>query len=360
MKNRYMFTLIVSLAMTFVPSVEAKKNTRMNPQVSNLTKLLKPGKMDESTDASHLAKVETRLIAILNVLETSSRKAGPSTKDLLKQAYAMRSDTDKRYAFLASSAIYDAWKEARYLGLFDISGAFNPTIEKGPDSGKEAAFQYIIPIKYVPTFSNSFCNVELKSPSKQRVSDDPSTFSPRMIGYGKMLLSYKKPAQLSLASTNVKYRESDGRIYSFRRSKAEYETRWSELRKADPASAKRRPNITTKIERKSSPSKMSGGKYIQTVIFENHSSFPTEITFKFCFIGKQGENYTSLLRKSMTTKILPGDKYESQESFAAGKSKYRGYAAVVLFGDRIISSAASDSRMNTFTNVSAIDELPGK
>lgn len=374
MKNRYMIVLMATLALA--PSVEAKQNAK----AISLARLLQPGKMDGSTDASHLTEVETRLIAVMNALEASSRTAGPPPKDLLKRAYAMRNDTSVEYANMARTSIYDAWQEARSLGLFDGGGVFSPTIVKGPDTGKPAVFQYIIPVKYVPAFSRSFCNVELKPPTKRRVSDDPSKFDTRMIGYGKMLRSYAKrkglamdkeakrqaevakrpkptPSQRTLAAN---HRERDGRIYSLNRSKAEYEARWSELRKADPGSADRSPNISTKITRKSNPSKKSRGKYIQVVTFENRSNFPTEITFKFCFIGKLDGAYTSLLRKTKTAKILPGDKYESQESFASGKADYRGYAAVVIFGGKIISSTSSDARMKTFTEKGAIDALQGR
>lgn len=356
----------------------------------NLARLLQPGKMDETVAADHLAEVEARLIAAMGALEKSARGAGPPPKDLLKQAYAMRNDVGVEYAGLASSAVLDAWKEAQSLGLFDANGDFGGVITKGPDAGKNAVFQYIIPVKYVPAFSRSFCNVELVAPSKRRVSDDPSQFDARMIGYGKNLRSYAKRKGLATAQEAErqarlkeeeakrppiapapaqsdrplakKYRERDGRIYSLQRSKAEYEARWNELRKADPGSAERRPNVSARIERKSSPGRKSGGKYIQVVTFENRSDFPIEITFQFCFIGKQdgsGE-YTSLLRTTNTAKILPGDSYESQESYSPGNSKYRGYAAVVLFDGNIIESIASDSRMKTFTSKGAIDALPGR
>jgi len=365
MKNRYILVLIAALVLG--PVVEARQPK--NAKALNLAKLLQPGKMDESTDASHLTEVETRLIAALNALEKSSLAAGPPPKDLLKQAYAIRSDTDVEYANLARSAIYDAWQEARSLGLFEVGGVFNRTIEKGPDAGKEAVFQYIIPVKYVPAFSRSFCNVELKPPAKQRVSDDPSKFDSRMIGYGKMLRSYAKRKGLAMdreakvakrPTPAANHRKRGGRVYSLNRSKAEYEARWSELRKANPGSADRRPNISAKIERKSSPSRKNGRKYIQTVTFENRSDFPTEIIFKLCFIGKRDGEYISLLRTTNTVKILPGDKYESQKSFSPGKASYRGYAAVVLFDGEIISSTASDARMKSFTKMGAMEALPGR
>jgi len=64
------------------------------------------------------------------------------------------------------------------------------------------------------------------------------------------------------------------------------------------------------------------------------------------------------MRKTNTVKILPSDRYESQESFTTGYASYRGYAAVVLFKGEIIASTASDARMNAFTKKGAMDALP--
>jgi len=377
------YALALTTLVVLAPMVEARQIR--NAKAANLAKMLQPGQMDQSTDASHLTGVVTRLIAVLNALEQSSRGAGPPPKDLLKRAYAMRNDVDDKYAELARSAIYDAWREAHSLGLFNSDGVFGRTISDGTDAGKDVVFQYIIPAQYVPTFSRSFCNVELSSPTRRRVTDDPSKFDTRTIAYGKMLRSYasskatakqkrieqeaKRKADAATRPKPVawkkvldpKYRNPDGRTYGFQRTSAEYEALWNKLRKADPGSADRPPNISADIKRKSNPSRNNGQKYVQIVSFENRSSFPTEITFDLCFIGKtdNGPEYVSVMRKTKTVKILPRDSYESQESFATGYASYRGYAAVVLFKGEIIASTASDARMSTFTKKGALDALPG-
>lgn len=381
-KKEALMNVYCALALTtliaFTPIVEAKQ--KRDVKATNLSKMLKPGKMDQRVDASHLSEVAGRLVGILNTLEQSSRSAGPPPKDLLKRAYAMRNDVDYKYAELARTAIYDAWREANSLGLFNSEGVFGRTISDGSDQGKEVVFQYIIPVQHVPTFSRSFCNVELTSPTKQRVTDDPSKFDTRTITYGKRLRSYatskqtsteqeakrkadaaKRPKPLPRSKVLApKYRIPDGPTYRFQRTKAEHEARWNELRKADPGSADRQPNISADIKRKSNPSRKSGGKYVQIVSFENRSSFPTEITFDFCFIGKtdNGPEYVSVMRKTNTVKILPSDRYESQESFTTGYASYRGYASVALFKGEIIATTASDARMNAYTKKGAMDALP--
>ena len=115
-------TLVITTLMALAPIVEAQQ--KRDVKATNLSKMLQPGKMDQSVDASHLSEVAGRLVGILNTLEQSSRSAAPPPKDLLKRAYAMRSDVDYKYAELARTAIYDAWREAHYLGLFNSEGVF--------------------------------------------------------------------------------------------------------------------------------------------------------------------------------------------------------------------------------------------
>ena len=127
------YALALTTLVVLAPMVEARQIR--NAKAANLAKMLQPGQMDQSTDASHLTGVVTRLIAVLNALEQSSRGAGPPPKDLLKRAYAMRNDVDDKYAELARSAIYDAWREAHSLGLFNSDEVFGRTISDGIDGG---------------------------------------------------------------------------------------------------------------------------------------------------------------------------------------------------------------------------------
>ena len=132
--------LALTTLIAFTPIVEAKQ--KRDVKATNLSKMLKPGKMDQRVDASHLSEVAGRLVGILNTLEQSSRSAGPPPKDLLKRAYAMRNDVDYKYTELARTAIYDAWREANSLGLFNSEGVFGRTISDGSDQGKEVVSVY--------------------------------------------------------------------------------------------------------------------------------------------------------------------------------------------------------------------------
>lgn len=271
---------------------------------------------------------------------------------------------------MATDAIHAAWQTARSLGLFE-TGAYDPIIQVGPDTGENVVIQYIVPPKLVPEFSRSFCNVELVPPSEKRTSEDPADFDTRRTNHLKRLLSYAKrnpPGEHGFPNTgrhfgpssmDKDYRQPDGRVFSFGQTKQEYEARWRKLRKANPESAKLRPMISPRIDRKEGPSKKNNGKYIYSVIFKNISGFPTEITYKLWFVGKsnQGGSYVSLLKKSETVKILPGDSFESQESFTATNASFRGYAALVFFDDTLIDSIASDARMASLIEGNQINRL---
>ncbi|NNC90609.1 MAG: hypothetical protein HKN82_19300 [Akkermansiaceae bacterium] len=346
-----------------LPAAAAPK---MNPRAGQLARKLQMAPMDPASDPSHLKALEGRVISILEDLDASARGNGPPPKDLLKQAYALRTDIGREYAEMAVDALAAAAEQARSLELFGGDGRYHGTIMKGPNKGEPAVFQYIAPVKYLPEFSRSLCNIEIVEPRKQRRSDEVADMDIRVISYGKRLRSLstrmkrapkavdRKPAPRAI-DRKPPPRERD---YSMLRTKAEHDARWEELRKLDPQSGERPPSIVARFERKSTPSKASGGKYIYTVVIQNRSDFPTEITFEYAFIGGSSrDGYRALRRQSKTFKLLPTSTHRFEDAFSAGKVGYRGYAAVVHFNGKAITSFASDARMRNFTKPGALGAL---
>jgi len=328
----------------------------MNQEAKSLAGKLAPAAMGPKVEPGHLAGVEQRLAQVLEHLGKSVRGSGPPPRDLLNQAYAMRDDVSADFVHLSVAAIIDAWEAADGLGLFDESGRFDGKIRKGAEAGQKAVFQYIVPARYVPEFSSSFCNVEIVTPGKRRQSDEASDLSPRVIAYGKALREHARREGFVVTAAD-RQKTADAEHHDLNRTRKEYLERWEELRAADPESAKRVPNISARIQRMSTPSKKSGGKYEFRLEVENRSEFPTEVSFVYYFIGKPKkdpkkpdaplDDYTYMLEKSRTIRLLPGGKEEFVESFAEGNADYRGYAGAVSFNNEIISKTASDARMES-------------
>jgi len=341
-----------ALCVAFI--ADAPAAPRRNQAAQGLASRLTVGVMDTSVEPGHLAELEKRLIPVLNHLQQSNRGTGPPPRDLLNQAYAMRNDVSTDYVHLAVAAIVDAWEAARWLGLFDEKDRFDGTIRKGGEVGQKAVFQYIVPAKYVPEFSRSFCNIEIVSPAKRRQSDEASALDQRVIAYGRLLREHAKRDGF-VRTPAAKRPAPEAAPDDPKHTGDEHEDRWARLRAADPESAGRVPSVAVRIQKVAAPSRKSGGRYVFRVNLENRSSFPTEINFECLFMGKPKKDpkkpdaardeYCYLLEKSTTFRLLPGEAKEFGEAFAPGNASYRGYATMVHFNGKTITTVASDARM---------------
>ncbi|MBK1792103.1 hypothetical protein [Persicirhabdus sediminis] len=302
------------------------------------------GKVSSETNEKDLAVLKTRMVQIIETLEKNERSNRQRPDDFLDSAYKLVDGVDNEYAMMAKNAILKTWKEAQFRGLFTEYGHFYPTIKSGTrDRDQDMVFQYIVPVKYVPEFSTLLANVELVLPSQARKSDDPSELSHAAVQKGKHMRDYAKRYSNRPEVDNrpkTKYDTST-------RDNDSYLEHWKKLTEANPEMLKQEPNIQVDVVRQKASRTVDS---ISTVHIKNRNGFATEVTLKYAIVGIQERDYYALVKKEEKIKLLPNAHLKWDVNFNSKNVIYRGFAAIVLFDGKPITTASSDARLNSFTD----------
>jgi hypothetical protein len=347
-----------------VPSVSKAAKASYDKQAKVVADKLRPLGLTAKADPEGLKQVSGQLAAALTELEKAAATNGPGTHALLKTAYEkFRPEVGPAHRTAAISAIEGMWNEARGLGAFDEGHTFTGKITKGADAGKDAVFEYLVPLTLSPKFSKDVANIRLVSPSRARAEGAP--VGARETAYQQNLESIAKEidGMKSLAKIGAKTQTDAAGL-----TKDEAAKRFKAEAARNGDAFDEKPSIILKGQMISTPSKRTGNKWQVEAEVTNLSQHATEVELQTLVIGtthKSRENYIMLdkkqklqLRGTQVVRIMAdtldegtyksrSNLYENLDKKLAAKSQanYRGSIWRVLHGKDVVAVFATENSL---------------
>lgn len=349
---------------------------KMNPRARALARHLGPSPSSKKVNSGDLASVKKRLVPILNILETTKRTNGPSPKDLLVQAYALRKDVGTYEAGITSAALISNWELARAAGLF-ADGVYTDRISNGSDRGEKIQMEHTVLPEKMPVFSAHLANVRLIEPSKKRGQD--AEMSERDAAYQNQLTAITKEIK---ANIGLRKLDKPLNLNSVGQSMKEAEKRYQQEVKIAGEAAKEMPGIRLEGKVMATPSHKSGQRWRIEATISNISRIPTAIELEWYVIGiteKKSQRYImakgkqplklrkgqeiliDLYTKSKNSYKNPADDMDGLSKAERKKSKvrFRGFAFRVNHEKGIAQVAASDKLLHGFLDDEASKGISG-
>lgn len=347
-----------------------------NPQAKALAPLLKPPGLTAKADPQGLTKTREQLVRILTAMQTSYRTGGPDGAALLKRAFDFLPDVGGTHRMILATNLVQMWKEADALGCFDDEHAFTGLITRGPDQGKQAVFEHIVPLELAPRMSRDISNVRLLPPSKSRESGGADA------GHDKVFLQQLKLVEQEIdGRKELKKMEAGAPVpKEVPRNRmgetAEEQARLFKLDmdRAGPAAQQPR-SLRLGGRQVETPMKRNGYTWCYGIELRNTSALPTEVTIEWFLIGITEVNNIDYLLGEGTQKVqlrsAAVHQYEfrtpkSQSHYKSGaddldelppkdrrrattKARYRGAVIRVMHGkDTVVAQWTSDATLNRF------------
>jgi len=379
MKTPPSFARSTCLALALLvasPPTEAA-DSKINQTAQALEKWLAPNPAAKKVDPGDPAKLRTRMIALIEKLESSSRTNGPGPDSILSKAIDLRGDLAGVERLLTHNAVLDAWGEANARGLFNEIGKFTGDITKGRGIGQSCHFEFIVPAETYPPASNQLANLRVVSEEAKRVADAP--LSPRELSYHQELIEMiaEKDRSAELAAF-----ENPTPTNALGFTEKEALARWEEAMSAAGETAKKKPNIRLECRVDGTPSHVTQQRWRTETKVLNFSAFPTEVIVEIHLLGytDKKHDYYLMAKKSETVKLLPNESrmielftkaegaYKkaadthdelSKAEIAESRVRYRGFVVIAKHGDGIVSFIGSDQRLLDFGNPAAEDSPLG-
>lgn len=295
---------LVAIAFCFLPDAVRASDER----AKKLAALLKPAAQSSKGTDKDLEAAKNTTIRIIEQLQASTRTNGPSAESLIATAYRRRTDVGPMETIITRAALLDNWRTADALGLFDDNHHFKPIITRGPDQGKTALMEYIVPPSHLPEMSKHPANVRIVGPGEVRAKASDGV---------EVVLSDRENAnreQFQRMMSESKARVESQKIEAGTKfgsagltAEQEREKFLGAMRRAGDA-AKAPPNITLRARKGASPS--HGTKYRWRVDTEvvNGSDHPTKIKLEYWMVGVTDEKGLYYLMKNgaVDLELLPG------------------------------------------------------
>ncbi len=317
--------LLLALSGILVIRIADAKNY---PLARALAPHLKPLALTAKAEPQGLNQARGQIITILNAMQSSVESGGPDARSLLNMAFEFQPAVGPVQGSTMQGNLMQMWQEARALGCFDSLHHFTGAITKGPDSGTQAVFEYIVLLEHAPRFSRDVSNVRLMPPlkSREKGGNNPA----RDLAFAKQLQEVEREIVGMIALKKieegppVKKAEPTN---SIGQTKAEHLRLFqAEMEKAGELGQKS-PNIRLIGRQTEQPMKKNGYQWVYTVELTNLSAYPTEVVVEWWLIGDtEIKHLNYLFAEGKETLQLRSAGIEKLEFKTKSKSHYDGRA----------------------------------
>jgi|GEM_PF-5268769 hypothetical protein len=272
---------VAASALICVHVAEAK----IYPQAKKLAPQLRPQGLTARPDANGLAKARDQAIKILNAMEDNAATGGPEPRGLLTMAFEFQPAVGPVHQTALVGTLMQMWTEARALGLFDENHQFTPTITRGADAGKNAVFEYILPLSILPDFSRDIANLRLVPPSRVRPADDQLTVRDK---------AYQAQLNAIIQETNTRAAQNaflnGPKTNALGQTEEQQLSIWNEEVKKAGEMANQMPMIKLTCRLREMATRSNGGKWAMGAELVNISRHPTEVTVEYVLLGSTEEH----------------------------------------------------------------------
>jgi hypothetical protein len=361
------------LALLIGGSPTEAADSKINLSAQELEKLLAPTPAATKVDSADLGKLRSRMIALIEQLESSSRTNGPGPESLLSKAIDLRGDLAGVERLLTLNAVLDAWHEANAMGLFNEIRKYTGDITKGRGTGQSCVFELIIPAETYPAASNQLANLRLVPESEARAKGAP--LSERELSYQQELIGMIAEKERSAELSRFENPDPTNALGFTAKESLE---RWEIAMNAAGDAGRQKPNIRLDCKVDGTPSHMTQQRWKTKTTVLNFSAFPTEVTVEIYLLGYTDKNhdYYLMAKKSEPLKLLPNESREvelftkaessykkaadahdklTKAEIAESRVRYRGFVVIAKHDDEIISFIGSDQRLLDFGNPASED-----
>jgi hypothetical protein len=372
LKNWFSFTAVMFLTL----GGTSRSLAENNPQAKALASLLKPPGLTAKADPQGLTKTRVQLVRALTSMQRSYKTGGPDGAALVKRALDFVPEVGGTHRMMLTGNLVQMWKEADALGCFDKEHNFTGTITRGPDSGKQAVFEHIVPLELAPRMSRDISNVRLRPPSKSRENGGADAGRDeaflRQLKMVEEEITGRQELKKMEADAPVKKEEPRNRMGET----AEEQARLFKLdmERAGPEAQKAR-SLSLLGRLVETPMKRNNHTWCYGIELRNTSALPTEVTVEWTLIGITeiknlyyvlGEGTHKVQLRSAGVQQLefrtpkPKSHYDNRADDldelppkdrrrAATGTKYRGAVIRVVHGkDTVVAQWGSDATMMRF------------
>lgn len=348
-------------------------DSKINLSAQALEKLLSPTPAAKKVDPADLSKLRSRMIALIENLEASSRTNGPGPESILTKAINLRGDLAGVERLLTFDAVLNAWREANARGLFNEIHKYTGDITKGRGTGQSCVFELIVPAETYPPASNQLANFRLVPEAEARARDAP--LSPRETSYHQELIGMIAEKERSAELARFENPDPTNALGFTEKEALE---RWEKAMTSAGEKGKQRPNIRLECRVDGTPSHMTQQRWRTETEVLNFSAFPTEVTVEIHLLGytDKKHDYYLMAKKSETLKLLPNESrvvelftkaegsYKkaadthdelTKAEIAQSRVRYRGFVVLAKHGKDVISFIGSDQRLLDFGDPASED-----
>ena len=358
-------TISISFLAIFValvlPCICPPSLNASDDRAKRIAPLLKPAPQSAKGTKKDIEAPKNATIRIIEMLQHSNRTNGPSAESVIETAYRQRKDVAPLEQLITTSALLRNWREAQALGLFSDNHRFKSIITRGPDKGKVALIEYIVPLDHIPHMSKHPANVRIISPSRKREGDG-KTLNQRESSH---LEQFRQMMTESKARTE-RIKNAKGANFANAGLTVEQENeKWiGAMRKAGEAS-KSVPSIIVRARKGASPSHGNQRRWRVDSEVVNSSGHPTKVKLEYWLIGitdKKDIHY-AMAKKTQDLQLLAGQakqvtlwtgaesSYKNKagqldglpkKQWKTAKIMFRGWIVRVVYGKEVIATETTD------------------
>jgi len=312
-------TLVLSIAILMFSSA-GNIARAADEKARKLSGLLKPPPRSAKGSAKDIAVAQKTTIRVIEILQASNRTNGPSAESFIDTAYSFRNEIGPTEKMVTAAAYLRNWRNAEALGLFDEYHRFQPVIQKGPDSGKHALVEYIVPPSELPQMSKHPANIRIIRPGLKRPAGD--------IQLTARENAYREQFEKMINETAVRGQrlkvERGTRFTSTGVSPEEAHKRWQAAMDAAGEQAKQAPNISLSSRSGASPAHKNKYRWRLDTEVINTTRHPTKITLDYWLIGMTDKKNIHYLMKKGSQEIeLVAGEIKELELWTGSQASYR-------------------------------------
>lgn len=299
-----------------------------NPRAKALAPQLRPLGLTPKADPQGLNQLRPRLVAILSAMQSSYQGGGPDGRTLISSAIELVPNVGDTQRMVLIGNLTQMWKEARALGCFGADHQFTGLITLGPDTGKQAVFEPIVPVDLVPGLSRDISNIRLTAPSRSR--ENGGADATRDAAFAKQLQAVQSEMQASADQAKIakdnKPKPEEPRNRMGETAAEQAALFQAEMARAGAAAGKP-PSLKLQGRLVQQPSKRNNYQWVYGIDLRNISARPAELTVEWWIVGDTDIKHLNYLMAQGTEKVqLRSAGIQTLEFHTKSKSTYDNFA----------------------------------
>lgn len=299
-----------------------------NPRAKALAPQLRPLGLTPKADPQGLNQLRPRLVAILSAMQSSYQGGGPDGRTLISSAIELVPNVGDTQRMVLIGNLTQMWKEARALGCFGADHQFTGLITLGPDTGKQAVFEPIVPVDLVPGLSRDISNVRLTTPSRSR--ENGGEDAGRDAAFAKQLQAVQSEMQDSTTRAKIA-KDNKPKPEEPRNRMGETAAEQAALFQAEMArtgaAAGKPPSLKLQGRLVQQPSKRNNYQWVYGIDLRNISARPAELTVEWWIVGDTDIKHLNYLMAQGIEKVqLRSAGIQTLEFNTKSKSTYDNFA----------------------------------